>query len=190
MDEVLDEVDQYSENDESEELPPPKKKRRIEKEKKSKRKEKEEEPIEKEVDEQDLLKRKELKIIMLKNPTVDTSKIEKIGDDINRMSKEEVSATLEAMKLQIGLQSPISASQNMVHLGASLIQRWYGSKGLSKRIREDTQLLAAVDQYVPNLADYIVGPLQIVTRLVGHVTDEQYEQNNYGPEKENIPFKE
>ncbi len=188
VDDILDEVD-LDESQSEEGKKPPKKKRRTEGKKKRKEKKSEEEEEEKgqrtqigeERTEEDEIRRKELKIILLKNPGLDIADVDLIDQQIAKMSNVEIKATLESLKMKIHLKSPISDSENIVGLIGLLLARMYKSGNIIKRIQADTALLAAVDQYAPNLADYISGPLQILVRLAGHITDEQFHQNNFSP---------
>jgi hypothetical protein len=180
VEDILDEID-LEESEASQEKRPPKKKRKVEKQKKKKSKEEVEAIVVEERTDEDEIRRKELKIILLKNPGLTIDDVDEIDARIAKMSNEEIKMSLESLKMKIHLKSPMSDSENLVDLMGLLIARFYKNGNFVHRLSKDTALLAAVDQYVPNLADYISGPLQILVRVAGHITDEQFQQNNFGP---------
>lgn len=192
VDDILNEDGSFSDE---EVLEPPQKKRRVDFQKPTKKvdpKEKEEIEAEEETfgefglstkEEHDLdqLRRKELKLILLKHPKLEMKEVMELTERIANMSPEEVAVTLESAKIEIGLKSPMSSAISFVSMVGLLLGRYFKSPVLHQRIMSDTQLLVAVDNFMPTIGEGILGPLQAAVRTLGHITDIQFEQNNFGP---------
>src|SRR5678816_954578 len=119
MDDPADSIDEellQAENIEDSESssdasPPPKKKRKLDKDraksKKSRSKKREEEPINVELTPEDIaadsVRRKELRKMKMKYPTLDISQVLKITEEINAMNPEEVINVLESSKVTLGM---------------------------------------------------------------------------------------
>lgn len=190
VDDILNEDGSFSDE---ETMEPPQKKRRVLVQTQNKKIDPKEEVNEeedtfgefslatKELHELDQMRRKELKLILLKHPKLEMKEIMELTDRIANMSPEEVEVTLESAKIEIGLKSPMSSAISFVSMVGLLFGRYFKSPELHTRIMTDTQLLVAVDNFMPTVGEGILGPLQAAVRLLGHVTDIQFEQNNFGP---------
>lgn len=201
IDQVLAQAD-LLESQEEEDEGPPSKKRKInkdgkskktkggEKEKSKKRKKKKEassssssvEEVELTPEQQteENLSRKQLKLLLLKNPNLNVGEIMKTSERVNSMPIEEVKSYLEAAKIEMGLKKPLAVAENCVGLIALGIQRYLkNAPDLYRRLMQDTQLIAAVDEFAPNFGDSVNNPLQILVRLFGHVSDVHYGQSHF-----------
>lgn len=126
------------------------------------------------------LSRKQLKILLLKNPNLNVAEVMKTSERVNSMPIEEVNSFLEAAKMEMGLKKPLAVAENCVGLIALAIQRYMKSApDLYRRLMQDHQLIAAVDEFAPNFGDTVNNPLQILVRLFGHVSDVHYGQSHF-----------
>lgn len=189
IDEALQQAEDLEDSESSEEpSPPPKKKRKLDKDraksKRSKRKEVEESNIDVEFTPEDLaadsVRRKELRKIKMKHPDLDISHVLKTTEEIASMTPEEVINVLESSKVTIGLRKPLAEAENIVGLMALVAQRYFKTGGdLYSRFMSDTELIAAVDEFTPRLSEEITGPMGILVRAAGHISDSSYRQNNF-----------
>lgn len=195
VDDILNEDGSFSDEIEEER---PKKKRRLESPPKKKQEESEEEDEEevvgfgsvpmvtKEDFEKDKQRRQELKIILLKHPKLEMREVMELTDRIANMTPDEVIVTLESAKIEIGLKSPMANAISIVSMAGLLLGRYLKSPDLHHRLLNDTEMIVAVDNFLPAIGESITGPLQAAVRLMGHVTDCQFEQNNFGGLKSNV----
>lgn len=194
VDELLEEANNLpSQESSSEDVRPPKKKRKIDGDGKSKSKKKKKKSkkssssedgydVQMNAEEQtaDSQRRKELKILMLKHPNLNISKVLEIATKVAQMSSEDVATYLESSKIEMGLQRPLANAENIVGLMAMIAQRYVcNSPDLFCRFIEDTQLVAAVDEFAPSLGETITGPLSILVRACGHMSDAHFGQTHF-----------
>lgn len=199
VDEVLAQAE-LLESDE-EESSPPKKKRKTNKDgsskktkgdkeersKKRKKKKKEsssdEESIEVELTPEEQtaqnIQRKELKNLLLKHPDLQVKGTMETCAKVEKMPIQEVTSFLEAAKLEMGLKNPLAVAENAVGLIGLTLERWLQKRGLYRRLMQDPQLIAAVDEFAPNFGDNINNPLQIFVRVFGHVSDAHFGQTHF-----------
>jgi len=133
------------------------------------------------------LLRKELKMILLKNPKIKLDEQLQMDDYINSLDISEIKVHLENAKIEIGLKSPINTAEELIGMVGIFLQRYYNNTTLHHRLINDTTLIAAVEQWVPLANDYLSVPLQIFHRVVGHVTDVHFNQSNFSASTERIP---
>lgn len=205
-DDIVDDVLAQAEllDSDEEELPPPKKKRKVNKDGKSKktkggdqertkkRKKKKESSSEEESIEVELtpeeqtaqnISRKELKSLLLKQPDLQVKNTMEICSKVESMPIKEVTSFLEAAKLEMGLKNPLAVAENCVGLVGLTLERWFQKSGLYRRLMQDQQLIAAMDEFAPNFGDNINSPLQVLVRVFGHVSDAHYGQTHFS----NVP---
>lgn len=180
MEDIIDEAAQSDSEREDEFLkPPPKKKRKISKKKKKILIEEEETPTEAspesvERTEEEKLQRKELELLLLKNPTIDVSKVLDISSKVEKMTPEQVKIFLDAANTQLDLQCPFSSAENLITLGSLALQRLLGDNTLYSRCSSDTRLIAAVNSLVPSFSNYVGVRLEVLGRVATHVWDGKY----------------
>lgn len=207
VDEVLAQADLMESQEEEDDGPPSKKRKLnkdgkskktkgVEKEKSKKRKKKKKESssssssssevveLTPEQQTEENLSRKQLKLLLLKNPNLNVGEIMKTSERVNSMPIEEVKSYLEAAKIEMGLKKPLAVAENCVGLMALAVQRYLKTApDLYRRLMQDTQLIAAVDEFAPNFGDSVNNPLQILVRLFGHISDVHYGQSHFS----NVP---
>jgi len=189
IDEALQQAEDLEDSEsDTEPSPPPKKKRKLDKDrsksKKTKKRQEDESNIDVEFTQEDIaadsVRRKELRKIKMKHPNLDISHVLKTTEEIASMSPEEVIHVLESSKITIGLRKPLAEAENIVGLMALMAQRWFKTGGdLYSRFMSDTELIAAVDEFTPRLSEEITGPMGILVRAAGHISDSAYRQNNF-----------
>lgn len=185
-----EEMESENEEEDSSDAPPPKKKRKLDAKGRSKSKKSKKhapEPIEDvEValtDEEialDSVRRKELRKIKLMHPSLDISQVYQVTEEINAMTPQDVVNILESSKVTLGLQRPLAEAENVVGLMALAAQRYFPDcRDLYSRFISDSELIAAVDEFVPRMNEQITGPLGILRRAAGHISDSSSGQNNF-----------
>lgn len=126
--------------------------------------------------------RKELKMIMLKNPNIDIEHVMRIHNEIMGLDQEELTTFLENAKIEIGLKNPNQNSHNIIALISLGLQRLTGNSSFYKRMMNDSTLIASLEHYFPDPSSYLSVPFQIVARVAGHLSDVTFNQNNFSPD--------
>jgi hypothetical protein len=121
-----------------------------------------------------VLKRKELKAIMLRYPDLDLEKITRLHTDICRMHPNDVEILLENSKIEIGLKNPNQNAKSMLSLIGVALHKITGLTGIYKKMESDDSLITALEHYLPDPTSKLSIPMQIVSRISSHIADEMF----------------
>lgn len=192
VDDILNEADQLESDESEEEQPSKKRKRSHESKDKNKKKKKSKKysssssedeelsPEKKAKLEEDSIQRKELRRIMIRHPGLNIEKVLAVCAEVQKMDPADVSAHLEASKISLGATKPMAEAESWVGLMAFGAQHWLGQPSrLYSAFMQDSQLVAAVDEYAPKLGEKLNGPASIAVRVLGHMNDAKYNLTNF-----------
>jgi len=116
-----------------------------------------------------LVKRKQLKRLLLRHKGIDLSEPIQIQEQIEELTESQIDALIENINLQTSKTSPTNNAESFIGLLGILLQKYTGSQDIYHRLIGDEKLIALVDHYVPNIAEQFSIPMQI-----GHLVAEHY----------------
>jgi hypothetical protein len=174
----MDKVDELLESENQEkEREPPKKRRRLEKSLTISSKEEEDEQVEEEgayvefkttKEDRDRLARRELKLLLKKHKHLDLDKLMEGHHFVHSLDREQMHELLENVKLEVGMISPAQNAKNILMVVAGVLKLATG-KDHSEKLTNDTELLSALEHYLPDPLNVMSIPLQFFSRIGYHI---------------------
>ncbi len=143
--------------------PPPKKKQKVE----------ETIPIQVEWEEdteQQVVARKHLISLYLKNPDLDTTEVDEIHSRVNQLNGDQVIEEVNRVKCQLNRTLPGVSAHSFLELLGQAMDFFFGTQGLAKDFIDDDELSVLVEHITPDIDSSYSLPIRIVSRLVHHVS--------------------
>ena len=137
---------------------------------------------------QDETLRRELKMLLLKNPQIDIKSTCEVDQQIDSMSIDQVRKIIENAKIEIGLLSPVNTAEEFLGTVGLILQKLTGNLTIHDRLVNDCTLISSIQQWIPLSVEKLSVPLQIFHRLVGHMTDIHFGTDVKKPPKLEIPI--
>jgi len=132
-------------------------------------------------EEQHVMLRKQLKILLTNHPNTDLKYIEDLDHAIDQMSITEIQEKIDNIKLALGMKQPNETAESVLGALGTFVELWTGRKGVKERFMSDPELISALEVYVPDAFRTLSIPLKIGYRLTGHISDLCFNQESFGP---------
>lgn len=113
--------------------------------------------------------RKDLKRLIIKNPDLDFQQHREIDAYIETLDDEQLKATLENARFQLGLLNPNGNGVSFLGIIGDLSDRIFGTKGLSRRLIEDKELVEMMEAVVPSDMTWLSQPFRIINKILYHI---------------------
>lgn len=119
-------------------------------------------------DDRDRLARRELKLLLKKHKHLDLDKLMEGHHFVHSLDREQMHELLENVKLEVGMISPAQNAKNILMVVAGVLKMATG-KDYGEKLTSDTELLSALEHYLPDPLDMMSVPLQFFSRIGYHI---------------------
>jgi hypothetical protein len=113
--------------------------------------------------------RSQIRLLIKSNPHVNIREQSKLSTHLSELSKTELIELLENIKDQVGGVSPYASSQAILGLVGTFVEQRFGILGYAKRISNDLDLIAAIDDTIPGRVQEAGNALSIAWGLVHNI---------------------
>ncbi len=129
------------------------------------------------MDDKERMERRELKILLKKHKDMNFDELMKHHHFVHSLKKDDMKELLENIKLEVGLSSPAQNAKNILIVISGLMKLMTG-KDYSERLTSDTELLAAIEHYLPDPFNGLSIPLQFFSRIGYHILNSSVFNND------------
>lgn len=93
--------------------------------------------------------RKELRLLVKRNPQVKLFQTSELEDKINSLTKEQIIDEIEHFKEEVGLTEPFVGGSLLVQIAGVIVEKLFGYEGFAAHLSKNTTLIAKADSFVP-----------------------------------------
>ncbi len=130
-------------------------------------------------DQQIMMERNELKLILKKYPKLDVSEEVETAEYVRNMTDEQVHDMYQASKLKLGEEIilpkiiPENNGENAISLLGQILSIHLGLPDLQDEMIHDTRLITAANQLIPSLQPKLSLPMEIFGRISYHIMSQR-----------------
>jgi hypothetical protein len=137
-------------------------------------------PVPRSSDDQQLfMLKKQLKILWTNHPNINLKFIEDIDARLNAMTIDEIREKIDNFKMALGLRQPNETAQSILGALGTILEVSSGYRNLTQSFLNDSELVSALEVYVPDAMRHISIPIKIAYRLFGHISDAAFNQQYF-----------
>jgi hypothetical protein len=115
---------------------------------------------------------RQLKGLLIRNPGVSTTKGCEVDARLSGLTVDQLEKLLENIKIELNMIHPNESSKSALTAVGVVTENYLNLRGqLVEPLIHDEEMLAALEDLMPNVYDYVSGPIKIVTRFYKHVTE-------------------
>lgn len=112
--------------------------------------------------------RRDLRRLVSKHPDLNLSHNNEIDALLETLNEDQLKSLLDNVRFQIGVKSPNGNGLSFLGIAGDLLDRSIGTRQLSKKLMEDTELVEWVEDLVPSDMTWLSVPFRIVNRILCH----------------------
>lgn len=94
--------------------------------------------------------RKEIRLLVLRNPQLKPFEESELDKKLKAQSKEELETILENIKTDLGLVKPCVAGNTLTMMIGQVFERIFGMHGFSQQLLKNSEFIVSMDSFVPN----------------------------------------
>lgn len=113
--------------------------------------------------------RKDLKRMLIKNPNLDFQQHHELDEYIQSLDDEQLKTILDTVRFQLGMQNPNGNGISFLGIIGDLSDRFFGTKGLSRKLIDDVELVEMMESLVPSDLTWLSQPFRVINRILYHI---------------------